>query len=171
MGIPLTIGDDIYDQGPDVGSEPVSGLAGNDSMTGIGSRDFFLGNSGNDSLYGNGGADTLYGGAGDDVISGGGGNDLLMGDVGSDVLRGGAGADSFRFNFNPAVQAREDGVDTIMDFRHSGNDRIEIDNGDPSELSYAVLGDGSVGMYYEDKLIAEFRQTSLDAVADHTIFI
>lgn len=171
MGIPLTTGDDIYVQAPEVGSEPVSGLAGNDSMTGIGARDFFLGNSGNDSLYGQGGADTLYGGTGDDVLYGGGGNDLLMGDVGSDVLRGGAGADAFRFNFNPAVQAREDGVDTILDFRHSGNDRIEIDNGDPGQLSYESLGGGTVGMYYEGKLIAEFIQTTLDAVSDHTIFI
>lgn len=171
MGISLTKGNDFYLQIFGVGSTPVSGLTGNDIMRGILSNDFFLGNAGNDELYGNGGADTLYGGAGDDKVYGGAGADLIMGDTGSDLVVGGTGADTFRFNFNPAVQAREDGVDTIADFRDFGNDRIEIDNGSASELSYASLGGGDVGMYYDDKLIAEFVQTTLNSVVNNTFFV
>lgn len=78
-------------------------------------------------LNGGGGNDTLVGLGGKDTISGGAGNDLIAGNGGADRLIGGAGADIFRFPTNYTGT----GVDTIVDFSHAANDRMDVSSYDP----------------------------------------
>lgn len=73
--------------------------------------------AGNDLLTGNTLANRLEGGAGNDTIDGGTGLDTLVGGAGDDRLIGGVGADTFVIG---------EGRDTIVDFRTSEGDRLDI---------------------------------------------
>jgi Ca2+-binding RTX toxin-like protein len=73
--------------------------------------------------FGNARSGTIFGGTGDDTIIGGNHNDTIDGGPGHDVLTGGKGADIFVFNnvLNAALN-----VDTILDFKPSQHDHIEL---------------------------------------------
>ena len=67
-----------------------------------------------------GGNDTLYGGNGNDILFGQEGNDVLVGGAGADIMYGGTGADRFIYG------AITDGRDTILDFKASEGDKLDI---------------------------------------------
>ena len=92
-----------------------SPTAGDDALTGAASNDKLLGLAGND---------TLDGAMGDDVLNGGVGNDVLIGGAGKDKLTGGAGADTFKFA--SANESTFWGMDTIIDFKKSQGDKIDL---------------------------------------------
>jgi Ca2+-binding RTX toxin-like protein len=81
---------------------------------------------GNDTIQGTKNDDDLYGAGGADTISALDGNDKLNGGLGADKLTGGKGADTFIFTSidesGIAVKTR----DTITDFKHSENDKIDL---------------------------------------------
>jgi hypothetical protein len=81
---------------------------------------------GNDTIQGSKNDDDLYGAGGADTISALDGNDRLNGGLGADKLTGGKGADTFIFTgigeSGIALKTR----DTITDFKHSENDKIDL---------------------------------------------
>ena len=83
-----------------------------------------VGSAYNDSLTGSGGANLLDGAAGNDVLVGGAGDDTLIGGAGADALTGGAGAD--RFVFKMLTDSTNGVRDTIVDFRRSEGDKIDL---------------------------------------------
>jgi Domain of unknown function (DUF4347)/Calx-beta domain/RTX calcium-binding nonapeptide repeat (4 copies) len=111
-------------------SETVGGTSGNDRIFGFGGNDTIIaglgidevfGGDGNDRLFGGDGDDRLFGETGNDQMWGDGGDDLLYGGVGNDISTGGFGRDTF-------VVTRNEGVDTITDFR-LGEDSIACGGG------------------------------------------
>lgn len=92
----------------------------------------------NGTVSGGGGEDVLKGGADDDVftgdaredqLTGGGGDDVLTGGARADKLKGGSGGDTFVYQ---EVDDSTGGFfadtqrDTIFDFRHTQDDRIDL---------------------------------------------
>jgi Ca2+-binding RTX toxin-like protein len=61
-----------------VGSDWVSGRAGNDKLSGGDGTDFLYGEHGNDKLYGGSGDDYVGGGRGKDAVRGGDGHDFFI---------------------------------------------------------------------------------------------
>lgn len=122
------------------GNDILRGNGGNDTVFGGLDNDNILGGSGHDTLHGDEGDDTIrgedhndriYGGDGIDLLFGDNGDDLLQGDAGNDYLYGGAGTDYLsggagldRFDFRAADLGS--GVDRILDFDASENDRIDL---------------------------------------------
>ncbi len=68
--------------------------------------------------------DVITGSSGNDSIVGGHGDDTLIGGAGSDILTGGIGND--RFVFGSTLNDSVADTDTIIDFKVSGIDKIEI---------------------------------------------
>ena len=101
--------------------------SGTSSATVIGGRDKLFGGSGDDTLYGEGtvlGSSTAVLEGSGDQLFGGSGNDTLWGDGTAEAstpedasLAG--GADVFVFDTT-------DGRDTVMDFRRSDGDRLDL---------------------------------------------
>ncbi|GAA6620803.1 DUF4347 domain-containing protein [Scytonema sp. NUACC26] len=89
--------------------------------------DLIKGGNGSDRIYGGEGKDWVYGEAGDDLLWGNDGDDELWGGLGNDYLTGGQGNDI-------VVLARNEGIDTINDFR-VGEDVIRLSGG----LTYSAL--------------------------------
>ncbi|MFE0757388.1 hypothetical protein ACFW16_25745 [Inquilinus sp. NPDC058860] len=104
-----------------LGGRTVHGGLGVDSIICSDSGDTFFGGGGNDSITGGADIDQLYGNSGDDVIFARGGSDTIGGGEGNDRLSGGYGQDYFRFS------GKDDGIDTIVDFNLSENDKILFD--------------------------------------------
>ncbi|MEM1169865.1 MAG: hypothetical protein AAGJ08_12500 [Cyanobacteria bacterium P01_H01_bin.35] len=104
------------------GQVNTSGTGGVDILIGNSDRNLLEAVNGDDYIYGSDASDTVYGGAGKDVLLGGDGPDFMRGHQGDDILIGGDGADMFAF-LNASVGT---GVDTIMDFNASEEDRILI---------------------------------------------
>lgn len=77
-----------------------------------------------DGIYGFGGNDQLFGGGGDDYLDGGIGNDTLWGGAGGDDLFGGTGAD--QFCFAAASDSLTNDRDSIVDFKRSEGDKINL---------------------------------------------
>ncbi|WP_269585942.1 chondroitinase-B domain-containing protein [Roseibium sp. Sym1] len=120
------------------GNDVLFGEAGEDRLGGGGGDDELSGGGNNDVLYGNDGFDRLDGGAGNDYLSGGNGDDVLLGadgydflyggadadqltgGMGRDELQGGSGADTFVF------LETDDYRDTVLDFKSSENDRLDL---------------------------------------------
>jgi Ca2+-binding RTX toxin-like protein len=75
------------------------------------------GSSYNDSLTGSAGANALSAGAGDDILAGG---------LDADVLTGGTGADRFDFNALSETGLTSSTRDTIVDFKTSETDKIDL---------------------------------------------
>lgn len=97
--------------------------------------DTAIGGSGNDTiiandflgqLFGGGGNDDLFGGAGKDSLDGGTGGDSLSGSAGKDAMTGGAGADMFVFELATDSAKKNGRADTITDFSHAQNDKIDL---------------------------------------------
>ncbi len=105
------------------GDDTLKGGGSHDTLKGGGGNDTILGQTGNDTLLGQAGNDTLKGGGGDDVLKGNGGNDKLIGQAGADQLYGGAGADTFVFDTS---NLRNNGKDTVMDFKRGQGDKLDI---------------------------------------------
>jgi Ca2+-binding RTX toxin-like protein len=98
------------------------------------------GGAGNDSLIGSNGADTLTGGSGADTLTGGSGADTLTGGSGADILTGGSGADIFRYDVLADISnAAGLNVDTIKDFSHSENDKINFAIGNTTIKGLTLL--------------------------------
>ncbi|KAF3886436.1 MULTISPECIES: DUF4347 domain-containing protein [Nostocales] len=119
-------GDDIIIAG--FGADEIDAGDGNDTVFGdsissvtnatSSTSDLIKGGNGSDRLYGSEGKDWLYGEAGDDLLWGNDGADEFWGGLGNDYLTGGKGNDIF-------VVARNEGIDTINDFR-VGEDIIRL---------------------------------------------
>ena len=77
-----------------------------------------------DTLDGGTGDDYIDAGAGNDSVVGGTGDDSLIGGTGGDTLTGGTGADTFIFN--ALSDAAPSAMDTIVDFVHGDNDKIDL---------------------------------------------
>lgn len=122
--IDATIGDDNFVSRED--GATIKGYAGNDKLTGLSAKDKFFGNEGSDTLFGSGGNDQLRGGEDDDILKGGGGKDLLQGGGGADQLTGGSEADRFVFRYIADSTVLITGQDTIVDFKASQNDKIDL---------------------------------------------
>ncbi len=127
----------------DVQTAPVTvnpatvGTEGDDILQGTSENETAPPNIGIDGLSGRGGNDQLLGASGDDILDGGTGDDLLIGNVGSDILNGGPGNDTligdaldnpFRDADTFFINSPLDGVDTIVDYRATDGDVININN-------------------------------------------
>ena len=82
---------------------------------------------------GNGLDNFLLGNAGKNVLKGLGGGDQLEGGRGSDELFGGAGKDIFIFRTLLDSKAAKSGQDTIADFKHGQQDRIDLSDIDAKD--------------------------------------
>jgi parallel beta-helix repeat protein len=100
-------------------------------LSGTASDDILVGGHVNDRLVGRDGDDILIGHGGDDRFWGNSGNDVLYGGDGSDTMKAGDGADLF------IVDAVQNGVDNILDFRAGDGDVLEI----TEILSFEPLAD------------------------------
>lgn len=91
-------------------------LIGKKSINGTGSN-------GNNMITGNSAVNKINGGNGDDQINGGAGNDVIDGSLGNDALTGGKGNDFFVFStlIDSVIN-----LDTILDFKSSGADKIHL---------------------------------------------
>src|SRR5215468_8518275 len=96
------------------------GGAGNDTLTGGSGNDQLFGQSGNDTLLGKGGNGLLFGGADNDTLTGGDGDDQVFGESGND-----------RMIWNP-------GDDTDLNEGGAGNDTVEVNGGNGSEVFTAT---------------------------------
>jgi Ca2+-binding RTX toxin-like protein len=94
-------------------------LIGKKSINGTGNN----GNNGNNTIIGNSAVNKINGGNGDDQINGGAGNDVIDGSLGNDALTGGKGNDFFVLStlIDSAIN-----LDTILDFKSSGADKIHL---------------------------------------------
>ncbi len=116
--------------------------------------------------------DTLLGGAGDDTLIGG---------LGVDKLTGGNGADIFKFN-----KVNETGIDaktrdTITDFKHSQNDKIDISAIDANEKSASDQAfkfiaskafsktDATGQLRFDSKTSVLYASTDKDSAAEFSI--
>ena len=113
----LTSGNDIQDYSASATKVFIDGGAGADTITGSAFADI---------LQGGLNADTLLGGAGKDTLDGGQGADFLTGGAGADILYGGYGQDKFIFLALSDSTVATGGRDSIMDFSHAENDRIDL---------------------------------------------
>ena len=118
------------------GGKTLRGTANNDILRGDVGDDTLIGGGGSDRLYGRPGADKLSGGdardvlignGGSDRLHGGKGDDLLNGGAGGDTLIGGGGSDRFVFNTGKRFRRRQLGIDKIVDFDSSENDKFLLD--------------------------------------------
>lgn len=142
------------------GNDTIYGESGNDSLQagrnddrvfGGEDNDLIFGNMDRDALNGGNGNDTLYGGKETDTLQGELGDDLLLGDLGADFLKGGEGNDTFAIGRRPATPttpstggASLKDADTFLDFRQSGDDRIQLDGGLKfADLSISDDGNGN----------------------------
>ena len=116
------------------GAADFVGKAGNDTFTGLSGSDTMNGYGGADTLSGLGGDDRIAGGAGDDTLNGGNGRDTLVGGAGRDILTGGSGADQFVFSGNE-TGASATTADTVTDFSHAEQDRIDLSAIDASRAA------------------------------------
>ncbi|WP_374089091.1 cadherin-like domain-containing protein [Methylomicrobium lacus] len=94
-------------------------LTGTQSISGTG-------NAQDNALTGNSASNTLKGLDGIDLLFGNGGNDTLIGGRGVDQLNGGAGADKFRFESITESGIGAGSRDTVLDFRSSQSDKIDL---------------------------------------------
>ena len=106
------------------------------------------GGDGNDILFSNGGNDYLIGGLGNDILVGNAGNDYLIGGLGNDALYGGAENDVLIGGNGADIFAMSKGIDEVMDFSLSQNDKIRVDKLDNSNY-YA----GHIRILAEDNFV------------------
>ena len=128
--------------GSDVASVKWFAFEGKVTLLGGGGSDQLMtGHAGNATINGGSGPDVLLqGGGGDDLIKGGAGIDKLVGGDGNDTLIGGKGGDFFQGdNGNDVFRAKDGQADTSF-FGGDGNDRIELDIGQPPD-PYDVFDD------------------------------
>ena len=85
------------------------------------------GGSSDDVINGQAGSERLQGAGGDDVLIGGTGADSLNGGSGHDRLIGQGGSDHYLFDSGASFSAAGFGVDVVMDFARSDNDRLVLD--------------------------------------------
>ena len=104
-----------------------------------------------DTIIGSSGGNTLNGRGGNDILSGLGGNDRLIGGTGRDELRGGTGADKFDFN-SKAESVAGSNPDTIVDFRRSEGDKIDLSTIDANSAAsgnqaFTFIGSAAFGRH------------------------
>lgn len=135
---------------------PVAALEGDDK------DNVLAGGDNDDRLLGRGGNDTLTGNLGSDYLDGGDGDDTLTGD-------NAAALDSLYTGFNDFAFDRDDGTDTITDFKvacpaclmlpNTSADHIVLKGGTEADIDAAVKGattnqDGNtVVTYGETKIV------------------
>ena len=163
-----TLGDDVI---RGMGTDFISGNAGDDRLIGGLYNDTVAGDHGDDVLFGGDGDDNVSGGDGDDRGFGGDGDDILRGDRGNDVLTGGEGADIFVFA--PLVGPGGN-TDTVTDFE-AGVDRIDVSglaDFDPDEfmenIDY-VDGKAIIETFFGKIRLLDVAEGSLDK--DDFIFV
>lgn len=100
------------------------GGTGNDVLTGGSGNDLLFGQAGNDTLLGKGGFDFLFGGTENDTLTGGDADDQVFGEAGDD-----------RMIWNP-------GDDTDLNEGGAGNDTVEVNGGNGSEV-FTVTANGT----------------------------
>ena len=109
------------------GALPASNMfggAGNDTISGGSGNDQLFGQAGNDTLLGRGGFDFLFGGADNDTLTGGDADDQVFGESGND-----------RMIWNP-------GDDTDLNEGGAGNDTVEVNGGNGTEV-FAATANGA----------------------------
>lgn len=106
--------------------EGVIGSAFADSVFGDAGGNSLKGGSGNDKLFGQDGDDALLGEVGKDRLFGSVGLDTLNGGLGADRLTGGSEADTFVFSSIADSGTKTKTRDTIVDFKRSELDRIDL---------------------------------------------
>jgi hypothetical protein len=89
-------------------------------------NDQVIGTSKNEKIDTLSGDDSIDGLAGNDTLIGGTGNDTLIGGLGKDNLTGGLGADVFKYNSTVESGITTSTQDTITDFKHTDNDKIDL---------------------------------------------
>ena len=183
----------------DQGNDSLEGGSGNDYLIGGSGNDSLDGGSGNDTLKASSGKNHLSGGSGDDLLNGGREHDMLEGGSGNDSLIAGSGDDTLngvgndsRGNGEVDVLVGGGGLDTFLLGDYHGafyqgrgdNDYAEIDDFDSQDIiqlygvadQYDVLeGDngllGSTALYFEDDLIAVFKDASVSDVSSTMEFL
>ena len=96
------------------------------------------------------GADSVVGSKFNDYIDGFAGNDTITGGLGRDTLKGGTGADTFVFKTLADSTVSSTGRDTILDFRVSQHDEINLKaidaiSGTAKNDAFHFIGDHSFG--------------------------
>ena len=183
----------------DQGNDSLEGGSGNDYLIGASGNDSLDGGSGNDTLKSSSGKNDLIGGSGDDLLNGGRDNDNLEGGSGNDSLIGGSGDDILngvgngsRGNGEVDVLVGGGGSDTFLLGDDDGafyqgrgdNDYAEIYDLDSQDIiqlygvadQYDVLKadnglPGSTALYFEDDLIAVFKDASVSDVSSRMEFL
>ena len=183
----------------DQGNDSLEGGSGNDYLIGVSGNDSLDGGSGNDTLKASSGKNDLSGGSGDDILNGGREHDMLEGGSGNDSLIGASGDDTLngvgndsRGNGEVDILVGGRGSDLLLLGDYHGafyqgqgdNDYAEIDDFDSQDMiqlygvadQYDVLeGDngllGSTALYFEDELIAVFKDASVSDVSSRMEFL
>jgi Ca2+-binding RTX toxin-like protein len=110
----------------------------NNNWIGTNRADDMRGGAGNDRIDGGAGNDYILGGTGDDILLGGAGDDRIWAQKGTDTITGGTGADYFIFN--DAYDSRAgDGIDTILDFKPTEGDQIDLRGLGTKDANQTVL--------------------------------
>lgn len=152
-----------------IGFEDVRGTGYSDVIGGGSDDDVdetFYGLDGNDGLVGGGGDDRLYGGSGRDSLTGGSGDDVLSGGLDADSLDGGAGADRFVYTAVTDSTVDPEGRDTILRFRTSEGDRIDLSGWDRDPMTDGVQGFTFIGSTGYHGIAGEIR-VSASATPDY----
>jgi Ca2+-binding RTX toxin-like protein len=151
-------GNDLLNGG--TGDEFLDGGVGNDMINAGSRHDVLRGREGNDLLNAGVGNDILEGGNGNDILNAGEGNDILEGEGGNDILNGGWGSDLFLFN----TILGKAGVDIIIDFNISTNDKIVLDKKVFSALeTKAVVSDPLLKFEHNPLMAADFSVINVRA--------
>ena len=104
-----------------------------------------------DTLHGDGGNDMIFGGAGGDTLRGGAGNDMLHGGSGADTVYGGAGSDLIHADKADLMIVG----DVMRDDTATDEDESGAMMGDVDTISFARLGDDTIGSGTDDWTIGE----------------
>lgn len=128
------------------------------------SIELLVGSTHADVLVGDAGNNLFQAGSGNDVIKGGGGDDQIYGEAGADVLYGGSGADVFWFAHASDIGTSKNACDTIMDFKQSEKDLIELSQIDADIHSHGQQAFNFIGTSAFSKTAGElrFQTTSSD---------
>jgi subtilisin family serine protease len=126
--------------------------------------------------------DFLIGTDNADKLSGLAGNDTLIGGLGKDTLTGGVGADVFKFNKISESSALAKQNDTITDFKHGQNDKIDLTQIDANALlvgkqAFSFIGNAAFSanataqLRFDAKTSMLYASTNADSTAEFSILL
>jgi subtilisin family serine protease len=126
--------------------------------------------------------DFLLGTSSADKLSGLAGNDTLIGSLGKDTLTGGLGADVFKFNSTNESTPLNKQNDTITDFKHVQNDKIDLTGIDADVLveghqAFSFIGNSvfsanaTAQLRFDPKTSMLYASTNADNTAEFSILL